>query len=292
MKEADDILQIMSVGREGKMKILYNNVEAYFMKEKADIDRRLQDALKKNESIMRKKNEYEYIYNFSHNRGNIALWLDLPKDSKILEVGGAEGGLTRCLTKRYPNVTVLEQDDSLALQNMTKIHENEFILYCGKYEETIPLLRENEYDCIIVNTVDVPFHEHKNLLSQLYHKLNLQGQLLYGIDNKYAPVSWIHTEVQICNMAMKNSSLQVLKDAGFTTIYEYFPLPNSIFTMEIYKKDYLEKNGVDAGMYQLYNMKLELNHVKKMLEECQKDGKLPECMPTFLFVAEKGGENV
>lgn len=274
------------------MKILYNNVEAYFVKEEADIDGLFQDALKKNESIMRKQNEYEYIYNFSHNRGNIALWLDLPENSKILEMGGAEGGLTRCLTKRYQNVTVLESDISLALQNITKIHENGFTLYSGDYDETIPLLPEDEYDCIVVNTVDVPFHEHKNLLSKLYHKLKPQGQLLYGIDNKYAPVAWLHTEIRLCNMAMKHSAVQVLKEAGFTAIQEYFPLPNSIFTMEIYKKDYLEKNGIDAGMYQLYNMKLELNHVKTMLEECQKDGKLPECMPTFLFVAEKGEKNV
>lgn len=274
------------------MKVNYNGIEANFIENGNNIEQRLQEASRQNEAMMRKKNEYDYIYHFSHNRGNIVLWLDLPTESRILEVGSGGGGLTRCLTNRYPHVTVMEQNMELALQNITKTHENSFISYCGRYEEVLPLLEDGSFDCVIVNAIDLPFEEHGELLSQLYHKLCDRGILLYGIDNKYAPGSWFLENAKIRNMTTKKKSLQVLKDAGFSVIEEYFPVPDSIITMEIYEKDYLEKNGVDPGMYQLYNTKYDLEHMKNMLAECQKDGELSEHMTTFLYIAEKGGENV
>lgn len=273
------------------MKFVYNGIAVNFLKEEENIQQQTDEAIKHNESVMRKKNEYEYVFNFSHNRGNIVFWLDLPKESKILEVGAGSGGLTRCLTTRFSNVTVMEQNTNLVLQNITKKHENSFAAYCGNYEDILPLLDEN-YDCVIMNGIDLSFDKQQLLLAGLYHKICNRGILLYGVNNKYAPVSWFSEREALCNMTTREKGLQALTDAGFSCVDEYFPVPDSVLTMEIYEKEYMEQHGVDAGMYQLYHNEFELEHIKKLLAEGQKDGVLPDQMTTFLYIARKGEKNV
>ena len=270
------------------MKFTYRNVQIDLEREEENLQDKLKQAEMKNEAVMCKQNEYEYVYQFSGNRGNIVRWLNLPKECKLLELGASTGGLTRCLTAQFQDVTAAEADVELLLQNVTKQHQNGFRAYGGSYDTLLASLEEGSFDCIIMNEMNLEFEKQKKLMPAVYRLLREQGILLYGVDNKYAPISWWREDIPLECMATGQQSLQALKTVGFGRIEEYFPVPNGTITMELYEKEYLNRHGVDAGMYQLYYNEFQLEHIKNITKEAKRDGVLSEYMTTFLYVAKKG----
>lgn len=205
------------------------------------------------------------IYHLSPARKNILSWYDFDSKAELLEVGAGCGALTELFCDRVANVTANELTQKRAnilkarlshktnlsvqvgnIQNMT--FKNKF-----KYITSIGVLEWIGKSISMDSSGDDP---HLNFLVNLKSHLTSDGSLIIAIENRFGLKYWAgcpedHTGKlfdSLENYPDPNNRIKtyskielsnLLKKAGFNTIYFYYPFPDYKLPNEIFSEDYL-----------------------------------------------------
>ncbi len=142
--------------------------------------------------IIAERANWNTLYHLSDKRGNIADFIHIQKNQKVLEIGSGCGAVTGTLADRAESVTCIELSHKRSLINAyrNKDYDNLNIIV-GNFEDIEPDL-EDKYDYIFLIGVleysgsyihaEDPYQE---MLKRLSGHLSYGGEIVVAIENKY-----------------------------------------------------------------------------------------------------------
>lgn len=223
------------------------------------------DKSKFNKIIEQKKN-WSVFYHLSDLRCNCIDWIEMDKNSQILEIGSGCGAITGCLAEKGGFVDCVELSKKRSTINAERNKDKDNInIYVGNFEDVYKGLNK-KYDIITLIGVfeyadlylmsENPYEEILNIVKTL---LKPNGKLIIAIENKLGMKYWAgckedHTgrlfdsiENYPINKGVKTFTKQELEKkldkVKFKNIEFYYPYPDYKFAISIYSDDFLPKKG-------------------------------------------------
>lgn len=265
--------------------------------------------------LMRKIKDFPSYHHFGIGRSVIFRCLNLPSDSKVLELGAGCGAITRYLGETFACVHAIEANPTRAEIARERCRDLDNVSV--KYADLLSEPFASDYDIVaIIGVLEYapvfiyPEEEKRNaclrLLELARNALNVNGQLVLAIENRIGLDFWAgapeyHTgrpydgineyPDQGSQITFTRRELQdLLSDAGFSQSSFYYCFPNYHFARTILssmgaERDYFLHNWVDFphdvpsnGGKETFNKPL----AAKVLSE---SGILREFANSFLVVA-------
>lgn len=143
------------------------------------------------------KRSWPVFYHLSPQRENIAAWLPMDKNTKVLEVGSGMGAVTGVLARKAGSVTCVDLSKKRSLINAYRNQEYDNVtIYVGNFNDIEPIL-PCDYDYVLLIGVfeygqsyiptETPFEDFLNINQKHVKK---DGNLVIAIENKMGMKYW------------------------------------------------------------------------------------------------------
>jgi len=251
------------------------------------------------------------LYHLSEIRGNIADFLPITKQDKVLEVGAGCGAITGAISKKAGSVTCIELSKKRSLINAYRNRDKDNIaIKVGNFQDIEKDL-EKDYDCIMLIGVfeyaasyiqdEKPYEKFLEIL--LSH-LKEGGRLVIAIENKYGlkyfagcredhlGEFYAGIEGYAVDSFVKTFSrdeLRRLATESGCSVKEYYPFPDYKLPFTIYSENRLPQVGeLHKSAPNFDNTRIAAFDEGKAFDEIIEDGKFPFFSNSFLFMLQKG----
>lgn len=218
-----------------------------------------------NREIDRRKS-WPILYHFSHIRENIANWLPLTKDDKVLEIGAGCGAVTGALAAKAGHVTCIDLSKKRSLINANRHSHCENIdIMVGNFQDIEKNLTQ-KYDYITLIGVfeysegyiggENPYVE---MLQKISAHLKPGGKLIIAIENRLGLKYWAgctedhngqlfeglegYPTTHGVKTFSRKELEEIIASAGDYTCEFYYPYPDYKFPMSIYSDKWLPSIG-------------------------------------------------
>ena len=236
-----------------------------------DIENTLLDLAEKTPADeLRKVSEeslnWPVFYHFSPFRENIAEWIPLSKNDKVLEVGAGCGAITGCLSRKAGSVTCIDLSEKRSLINANRLKEADNVtIMVGNFKDVETAL-ENDYDAIFLigvfeyaNGYMNSRNPYKDFLDILLKHLKKGGRMYIAIENRmglkyFAGCREDHTggffdglegypNGGVARTFTKDALEKIFRECGLNEFSFYYPYPDYKFTHTLFSDEILPKKG-------------------------------------------------
>ena len=218
--------------------------------------------------IIAEKASWPFLYHLSPIRENIAEWIPVPKDAKILEVGSGCGAITGALTKKAWRVDCVDLSRQRSLINAYRHEFSENVtIHVGNFKDIEPTLPK-DYDLICLIGVfeygeayiggDDPF---VTFLKTLKRHMKEGGRIAIAIENKFGLKYFAgcredhsgklfegimdYPDPAPARTFTEKGLLDIAKKSGFSEdeCHMYYPYPDYKFMHTLFSKERLPEEG-------------------------------------------------
>ncbi len=257
--------------------------------------------------VIAERESWPILYHYSHIRRNIADWLPVSSEDRVLEIGSGCGAITGALADKAAQVTCVELSRKRSLINAYR-HQNKknIEILMGNFQDIEKVL--GQYDVITLIGVfeysngyiggDRPFVD---MLKIIRKHLAPNGRLIIAIENRLGLKYWAgctedHTgtwfegiEDYPKTSSVHTFSLQELQDlvaeAGGLKSRMYYPYPDYKFPMQIYSDERLPQQGeLRELQYNFDRARMVLFDEIKAADSLIRNGLFPLYSNSFLMV--------
>ncbi len=212
------------------------------------------------DELLKQDNRWPILYHLSNIRENILSWFPFKEEANLLEIGSGCGALTGLFCRKVKKVKAIELSKKRSLINFerNKCFDNLEIIV-GNFEnikldiqfDYITLIGVLEYAGSFINSRN----PYLDFLLKIKSFLKESGVLFLAIENRFglkyfAGAKEDHTGKLFDNISGYPNNKKVrtfgkieleelLKQAGLSDIYFYYPHPDYKLPFEIYSQDYL-----------------------------------------------------
>ena len=248
------------------------------------------------EKIIQEDNRWPVLYHLSAIRQNILEWYEFAPAAECLEVGAGCGAITGVLSRKNMHVDCVDLSErrclinayrNQACDNVTIYVANFNNLQLKKKYDYITLIGVLEYATYYTDTEN-PFVD---FLVNIKKMLKPNGKVLIAIENKYGLKYWNgraedhtglyfesitgyrRTESKVRTFS-KDKLEEIIREAGYSKVEFYYPVPDYKFPRQIFSDDYMPKNDSIAYELSTYdNNALDLFDMNAAIREIIADGK-------------------
>ena len=183
------------------------------------------------------------MYQLAESRAGLIEWLDIPKQSKVLELGAGCGSITSALLKKGAAVTCQEENLYFSRLNARRHAQKELTIYAVPFDECEAQLAD-DFDLAVLIGVPFPADRAERLLRTIRAHLKPKGMLVLAAENKFGLKYWAGNKEPHTNRyfaGLENAGIQLyskraLEDllgrTGFTKQEFYYPYPDYRFALE------------------------------------------------------------
>ncbi|MGI6071173.1 MAG: class I SAM-dependent methyltransferase [Blautia sp.] len=261
-----------------------------------------------NREIDRRKS-WPILYHFSHIRENIANWLPLTKEDKVLEVGAGCGAVTGALAAKAGHVTCIDLSMKRSLINANR-HKNasNIEILVGNFQDIEKNLKET-YDYITLIGVfeysegyiggENPYVE---MLQKITSHLKPDGKIVIAIENRLGMKYWAgctedhnglffqglegYPDTHGVKTFSKMELEGIFAAAGAYDCEFYYPYPDYKFPMTIYSDEWLPGIGeLREVNYNFDRARLRLFDETRVYDTVIANGLYPVYANSYLVVA-------
>ncbi len=197
------------------------------------------------DDVIAEKEDREFVYHLSSLRRSLLCWFPFEPDWQVLEPGAGFGALTGSVAARCAGVTALEADP-LRFASCKKRYEEaertEFL-----QTDIFSLPEGKLYDCIVLaDQLGRCKGREKELLEACNAHLKPGGVLLLVFQNRFGlkyfcggtdgaqQVPFASLSSDKPRLLSRNEADALVRDAGFTSLQWYYPMPDSLWTQAVY----------------------------------------------------------
>ena len=284
----------------------YNGTDTY---SDGDVEDRLLEIVRNGDpDILLHESDWALLYHLSSVRENILEWYPFDPDKTLLEIGAGCGAVTGLFCRKVSRVVCNDLSKRRSMINATRHKEVDNLeILVGNFEDIqtdekfdyVTLIGVLEYAIYYISS-ESPFVD---LLKKAKSYLKPGGKLFVAIENKFGIKYWSgatedHTGnpfdgivgydgVEMVRTFSKPGLEEVLKEAGFTNLEFYYPLPDYKLPLEIYSERWLPKHYPVSGNTPNYDRdRLVLFNEEKAMNELIRDGQFEYFANSFLVVCE------
>ena len=212
------------------------------------------------------KRSWPVFYHLSPQRENIAAWLPMDKNTKVLEVGSGMGAVTGVLARKAGSVTCVDLSKKRSLINAYRNQEYDNVtIYVGNFNDIEPIL-PCDYDYVLLIGVfeygqsyiptETPFEDFLNINQKHVKK---DGNLVIAIENKMGMKYWAgcaedhlsrffagiedYPDGGVVRTFTRNGLEKLMRKCGVADYHFYYPYPDYKFADTIYSDRRLPKVG-------------------------------------------------
>ena len=258
-------------------------------------------------TIINQKNEWVYLYHFSHVRQNIISWIPMERKAKILEIGSGCGAITGALAQKGEKVDCVELSKKRSLINANRNkHYDGITIKVGNFETIEPYL-DDDYDIITLigvweyaNVYLTSEDAHRKFLKLLKRHLKPMGKIIIAIENKFGLKYWAgcredHTSMYFEGLEGytksdsaitfgKNEMINIFEELEYHSEF-YYPYPDYKFPLHIFSDNYLPEPGMlSDNKKNLDNTRMVLFDEERVFDSIIKDKMFPYFSNSFLVI--------
>ncbi len=261
------------------------------------------------EHYIQESRSWSVMYHLSYIRENVAGWLPIKSDDRVLEIGSGCGAITGVLARLAGSVTCVELSKKRSLINAYKNREYDNIhIMVGNFEDVEAGLTE-KYDYITLIGVleyaasyiraDRPYEAFLEILKK---HLKPDGKIVIAIENRlgmkyfagckedhlgtyfggiegYGPDSKVRT-------FSKESLIKLLDATGFSDCRFYYPYPDYKLPHTIYSDERLPKEGdLNTNLRNYDADRIVLFDETKAFDAMIEEGRFDEFSNSFIVLA-------
>lgn len=245
------------------------------------------------------------MYQLAESRAGLIEWLDIPKQSKVLELGAGCGSITSALLKKGAAVTCQEENLYFSRLNARRHAQKELTIYAVPFDECEAQLAD-DFDLAVLIGVPFPADRAERLLRTIRAHLKPKGMLVLAAENKFGLKYWAGNKEPHTNRyfaGLENAGIQLyskraLEDllgrTGFTKQEFYYPYPDYRFALELYSDRHLPKKGdLNYNIANYEDDRLLLFDEQKVYDSIIEEGQFPFFSNSYLcLAADDGGEGI
>lgn len=222
--------------------------------------------------VIAEKNDWTFLYHFSHIRENIVSWLPITKEHSVLEIGSGCGAITGVLSDMAKDVTCIELSKKRSEINAYRHYDRENIeIMVGNFKDIEKKITQ-KYDYITLIGVfeyaegymqsKQPYEDFLNIIKR---HLKPDGTIVIAIENRWGLKYWAgcredHSGIFFDGInGYKNTSgvktftkkelIQMMNECGYNYRF-YYPYPDYKLPYIVYSDEWLPKKG---ELYQNHN---------------------------------------
>lgn len=264
------------------------------------------------ESVLLDENDWALLYHLSPIRENLLEWYDFGKGKTLLEIGAGCGAVTGLFCRACDRVVAVDLSRRRSMINAHRHRACDNLeIMVGNFEDIqieekfdfVTLIGVLEYSIYYINSEN-PFVD---MLRRARAYLKPGGRLIIAIENKYGIKYWAGAlEDHTGNLAdglmgypgvsrvrtFSREGLEALiREAGFSNLEFYYPLPDYKLPTEIYSQWNLPKSypinsntpNYDRDRYSFFNE-------EKVMNELIREGKFEMFANSFLVFCDEGAQ--
>lgn len=263
-------------------------------------------------SIIQEKCKWPIFYHLSNLRCNCIEWIDIDKNSEILEVGSGCGAITTVLSDKCKHLTCVELSKKRSSINAWRNKDKENIeIYVGNFQDIadkldkkfdiVTLIGVLEYGQLYINTKE----PYTDFLKKIKSMLKPNGKIIIAIENKLGMKYWAGSledhigryyesiENYPSNTGIrtftKTELSKMLNISGFNKQEFFYPYPDYKFATTIYSDDYLPKAGeLNNNLRNFDNERIIAFDEKKAFDNIIENGLFAQFSNSYLVIA--GGD--
>ena len=264
------------------------------------------------EDVLMQNNDWALLYHLSPIRENLLEWYDFGKGKSLLEIGAGCGGITGLFCKKCDRVVAIDLSKRRSTINATRNRNSDNLeIMVGNFEDIrieekfdyVTLIGVLEYSIYYINS-ESPFVD---MLKKAKAYLKPGGKLIVAIENKYGIKYWAgaredHTGgvmdgimgyagVERVRTFSKEGLEALLKEAGFSGLEFYYPLPDYKLPTGIYSQYHLPEVypfGCNTPKYD--RERYSFFDEGKAMNELIREGKFEMFANSFLVFCEGGAQ--
>ncbi len=256
------------------------------------------------EEVLADESNWALLYHLSPMRENLLEWYDFGKDKTLLEIGAGCGAVTGLFCRKCCRVTAVDLSKKRSLINAARNRDAENLeIIVGNFKDIeirekydyVTLIGVLEYSIYYIDS-PTPFLD---MLKRAKSYLKPGGKLIVAIENKYGIKYWAgapedHTGrvfdsitgydgVERVRTFSRNGLEQLLREAGFSDLAFYYPLPDYKLPAEVWSEENLPKQYPVPGNSPNYDReRLDLFNEEKAMNELIADGLFTQFANSFL----------
>ena len=301
-----------SIEKVGNVRLNYCFYKGTDQYSDGDIEDTLLTIVQQNETfedVLMQQNEWALLYHLSPMRENLLEWYNFGEGKTLLEIGAGCGGITGLFCRKCGRVVAIDLSKRRSMINATrnKVMDNLEIMV-GNFEDIrieekfdyVTLIGVLEYSIYYINS-DSPFVD---MLKKAKSYLKPGGKLIIAIENKYGIKYWAgaredhtgnlmdgimgYSGVERVRTFSKEGLEALLKEAGFTDLEFYYPLPDYKLPTEIYSQERLPKEYPFSDNTPNYDRdRLSFFDEGKAMDELIHEGKFEMFANSYLVFCEE-----
>lgn len=232
-----------------------------------DIEDRILEIVKNEtdlEAVLRHETEWPILYHLSEIRKNILEWYEFSPNGSLLEIGAGCGAITGLFCKKLNRVVCNDLSKRRSTINAYRNKEYDNLeIIVSNFEDLditetfdyVTLIGVLEYSIYYIHSEN-PFID---MLKKCRSYLKPGGKLFIAIENKYGLKYFAGAKEDHTGRAFeglegypnggkartfsKDALKQMICDAGFSSSYFYYPVPDYKMPMQMFSEDYLPSWG-------------------------------------------------
>lgn len=280
-----------------------------------DIEDTLLRIVRQNDSyedVLMQEKDWALLYHLSPIRENLLEWYDFGEGKSLLEIGAGCGGITGLFCRKCDRVVAIDLSRRRSIINAYRNSKTDNLeIMVGNFEDIridekfdfVTLIGVLEYSIYYIDS-DSPFVD---MLKKARRYLKPGGKLIIAIENKYGIKYWAgaredhtgnimdgimgYSGVKRVKTFSKEGLEALLKEAGFSNLQFYYPLPDYKLPTEIYSQKRLPKEypfkyntpNYDRDRYSFFDE-------GKAMDELIREGKFEMFANSYLVFCEGGAQ--
>ncbi|MCL2252855.1 MAG: class I SAM-dependent methyltransferase [Lachnospiraceae bacterium] len=309
----------------GNVKLDYTRYSGADLYTDGDIEKDLLDTAMNHSrsefpAIIEKKRDFTYLYHFSHLRHNIAEWLPIGKEHKVLEIGSGCGAITGILSEKAKEVVCVDLSETRCKINAYRHQEKDNItIHIGNFNDIEPDL-SNDYDfilfigvfeyCCLYIESDEPddvYRPYIKMLETVKQHLKNDGHLVIAIENRFGLKYWAGcTEDHLgtffsgledypdggnARTFTRNRLEKILNSAGILDFNFYYPYPDYKFMTTLFSDARLPVKGeLYDNMRNFDRHRMEIFNERKVFDSIIEEDSFPMFSNSYLVYTGKDTE--
>lgn len=249
------------------------------------------------EDFLTEHDEWDYLYNLSNIRKNVLEWYDFREDARLLEIGAECGAVTGLFCERVSEVVSFDSDERKCEINRerNKSYSNlKVISSTENLEKAIignPLEEEGDNNDESVETIKFDYvviiadvsDASLNLASKM---LKQDGILIIVAANRFGIKYFAGaSDVGEIKRLGRKKLIDMLIRHFFTDMTFYYPIPDYVFTTEIFSENNLPKRGdIKSESPDFTDGTIRVFDEVKAIDDICDDGDFEEFANSFIVV--------
>ena len=252
------------------------------------------------DDVIATKENWEFVYHLSSLRRSLLCWFPFDPAWQVLEPGAGFGALTGSIAEHCAGVTALEADPLRFASCKKRYSGNERIEFLQTDIFSLP--QEKLYDCVVlVDQMERCQGREKELLETCYAHLKPGGILLLVFQNRFGlkyfcggtdgakQVPFANLSLDIPRLLSRNDADVLARDAGFTSLQWYYPMPDSLWTQAVYTDSVKNVESIRDRVFAFDPFSSpRIASEQDLYNDIVHEGMLPHMANSYLAVYQKG----